>query len=100
MTKILLVSFLTIMAISAHADDYREMCNSLSEAAKSTMERRQEGVSMRKVMEIAKGNKLLESVVISAYDSPRYSTEEMQARSVEDFRDKWYLECIKSQRDR
>jgi hypothetical protein len=100
MKKTLLVAFVTTMAISAHADEYREMCNSLSGAARKTMERRQEGVSMQKLMEIAKGNELIEGIIISAYDSPRYSTKEMQARSVEDFRDKWYLECIKKQRDK
>ena len=72
-----------------------ELCASVSELAKTTMQGRQGGAPMNKLMETAKGNKLIEELIILAYDSPRYGTESMRAKSIENFRDKAYLECIK-----
>jgi hypothetical protein len=95
MTKILLFVFIAVTSIPSYADDFRDLCNKLNETAQSIMEDRQEGVSMKKLMEIAKGNKLIENIIIAAYDRPRYYTKEMQIKSVEDFRDEIYLYCIR-----
>lgn len=88
------------IAMPAHAeDDWRAMCNSVASIAETIMKARQDGVSMAKMMEIPEpegSNGLGEGLIIAAYESPRYSTEEMQTRSIEEFRDKAYLQCVKA----
>ena len=36
-----------------------------------------------------------EAIVIEAYDTPRYTAEDMKKRAIEDLRDSVYLSCIK-----
>jgi hypothetical protein len=76
----------------------RKLCDLTSSTAETVMRKRQAGVSMTKMMEVTANEppgSIGESLVITAYDSPRYHTKEMQERSVEDFRDKAYLRCAK-----
>jgi|GEM_PF-2347695 len=87
---------------SSAESDWRIICQVNSELAEVIMKNRQQGMSMAKVMEIAdmsSQDKMLsafvESYIIKAYDSPRYSTGEMQIRAIENFRDERYLECVK-----
>ena len=49
---------------------------------------------MKKIMELreAKG---FEKFVIAAFEIPRYNSLEMQKKSIEEFRDLLYLECVK-----
>jgi len=91
---------LSIIAMPLQAGDWRKTCGSVGELATTIMESRQSGVSMAKMMGAVSGeeNSLAEKLIISAYDSPRYSTERMQKRTVEEFRDEVYLECVKAMR--
>lgn len=76
----------------------RKLCDLTSSTAEIVMRKRQAGVSMKKMMEVTANEppgSIGESLVITAYDSPRYHTKEMQERSVEDFRDEAYLRCVK-----
>lgn len=53
---------------------------------------------MSQMMEVEIDPKIkihVDNLIIMAYDSPRYSTEEMQKRSVDEFRDQAYLSCAK-----
>jgi hypothetical protein len=76
----------------------RKLCDLTSETAEIVMRKRQAGVSMKKMMEVTANEALgsiAESLVITAYDSPRYHTKEMQEWSIEEFRDEAYLLCVK-----
>ena len=50
---------------------------------------------MAELIEAAEGNDLLETIIISAYEVPRYGVESNKQESVEDFRNKVYLQCAK-----
>jgi hypothetical protein len=80
----------------------RKRCDLIGQIAEAVMERRQEGVSMSKMMGVPykAGDALVESLVIAAYDSPRFHTKEMQERSVQEFRDRAYLQCAKEKFER
>lgn len=81
------------------AEDWRELCGSFGELAEVVMSARQSGVPMAILINSVADNAyrdVFEKMVIAAYNMPRYSTEGMQKRSVEDFRDKVYLGCAKS----
>jgi hypothetical protein len=85
---------------SESSDDWRSRCNSVGALSESIMSGRQHGVSMSKMMDSANPEirKLVEEIIIEAYDSPRYSTDAAQIRSIEEFRNEVYLQCAKSTR--
>ncbi len=63
------------------------------------MTNRQLGGSMADAIEVANGDETLESIVISAYEVPRYGTERMQQRQIEDYKNEVYLTCAKAARN-
>ncbi|MDE1992197.1 MAG: hypothetical protein KGI75_06815 [Rhizobiaceae bacterium] len=84
----------------ARADDV--FCQQLGELAKRVMHNRQVGVDMSDMMKIANDGKatgpVLRDLVLMAYDSPQYSTDEMQAAAVQEFANKVELNCYKVQK--
>ena len=76
-------------------------CGNVADAAEEIMLARQNGAPMRDMMETAveSGVDLLPHLVEDAYSRPRYSTGRHQKKSVLDFTDQWYLECIRAMRD-
>lgn len=84
---------------TAVADD---LCGTLGTHAEAIMEARQAGVSMQKMIEAsgsipgpAAAKEFTRSLVIKAFEHPRFSTESYKRRAIENFRDTVYLECIK-----
>ncbi len=80
-----------------------EMCTSIEFLAKSAMEFRQKGVAMSTVINgfVEEGQpeaELYKTIIIEAYDSPRFSTEEYQKSEIIEFSNKWYSACLKSTR--
>lgn len=73
-------------------------CDSISKLAENIMNNRQHGTAMSKMMQIAEDNKLIQAMVISAYEKNRYSTEEVQTKIIEEFRDDAHLQCVKALR--
>ena len=101
MRAIAITFVLCMMVMPVQAGDWRETCGDLGELATTIMKNRQSGVSMSKMMDAIAGKDggaLPEKLIISAYDSPRYSTQRMQKRTVEEFRDEVYLGCVKAMR--
>jgi hypothetical protein len=101
--KLLLVLFFTISSLCHAEEDKTSGCTAISGLAETMMTNRQKGVAMSKMMElikeIGKGSKItnsIESYVVRAYEQPRYSSPEMQKRSIEEFRDEVHLECVKA----
>lgn len=70
-----------------------EACKHLEAGAKSIMTGRQAGFAMSEMMDRTKAYPDFQNMVVEAYQRPRFSTEAMQARSVEDFQSEMYLEC-------
>lgn len=88
--------FLTaLLSAPAMADDY---CSELGKLAKTVMEVRQGGMSMATVMQVfAKDdNEIYKQMVISAYESPRFTVDSYIQRNVEEFSNEWYLMCVKA----
>lgn len=66
MRHILLVISLTFITTPVYSVDWRDTCEKLAGAAESIMMRRQEGLSMAKIMNIAEGNAIMETLIIAA----------------------------------
>lgn len=76
--------------------EYLELCREIGTLAESIMTNRQNGTSIVQMMDIADGNGLAQSLVVAAYEEPRFSTPRYQAESISDFRDRAYLECFRA----
>jgi hypothetical protein len=87
-------------AAGAHAvaeDSWRTLCEEVADLASTTMASRQSGAPMANVMSMSE-DPSFEDIVISAYERPRYTTQEHQQRAIQNFRDEWYLDCVKAAR--
>lgn len=82
-------------AFSEQKRSLLSLCGVISEFAEVTMESRQSGTPMSKLMEAANGEKSMESIIIRAYEKPRFRTNEMKQQTIENYRDAIYLACIK-----
>lgn len=83
-------------------DDAKRLCSSASQLAKSIMTARQNGVPMAQAMEFPdatdneKARAVAHAMVITAYEKPRFTTQEFITRAVADFESEMYLYCIKA----
>lgn len=80
---------------------WRSMCEPVSSLAETIMRNRQHGapmVGMMKKLETVDPNirNVIKSLIITAYEKPRWNSDQMVLREVQDFRDQSYLACIKS----
>ena len=105
MKMILLASAFAATTISAQAAekaDPKVLCGAMASLAEIAMTRRQDGTSMGDLLNLieAKGDnpaliEVARKVVLIAYETPHYTTEEVQQRTIGDFRDQMHLECLK-----
>ena len=96
------ISLILLFSLQAYGQDGKAkddgICTSLSTTSAEIMKARQNGVPMSKLMEIFKKDDvaILRRLTIEAYESPRYSTEGMQEKSIQDFENKAFLDCYKA----
>jgi hypothetical protein len=93
MKKLITIAALTIACATASASS---KCEVIGQLAYTSMDARQAGVSLTKLLSLPSSTALGKSILIEAYESPRFHTEEMQERAKVDFRNKWELACVKS----
>lgn len=72
-----------------------ELCDGLSSLSEKIMEARQAGVSLSNALGIVQ-TEATRMIVMDAWESPRYSTESVIQREIEDFRDRWHLTCLRA----
>lgn len=99
MRKVVMVALAAavVPGLSAAAE-WQEQCSNLSGLAETVMEKRQAGVAMSAMMEVAGDKALIQEVVVQAYETPRYSTRRVKRETVQDYRDEWYRYCAKAMR--
>ncbi len=71
-------------------------CESYSNLAKTVMTARQGGIPMSEVMNTI--SEITKQLAITAYEKPRFTSDGYKTKSIEDFRDKAYLDCVKAAR--
>jgi hypothetical protein len=77
--------------------DWLRICATFGQAAEKIMTDRQSDVPREKMIHSVQGDYLFEYIVIEAYKVPRISADRMR-RSIEEFRDRIYLECVDAAR--
>jgi len=86
------------LPIAAVADDI-STCRLYSDLATTIMGARQHGIPMADVMEVEADPSIADlrrSLIIWAYEEPRYYTEDLQRDSAVDFANEVYLACMKA----
>ena len=84
--------FTYINVAHAEGDPKESECNFFGWQAEMIMEYRQDGVNMGDVIEKFPSDKEL---VVSAYERPRFNTEENKRKSIQDFTNETILKCYK-----
>lgn len=88
----------------AITDRTKEYCRALSKTAEAAMYARHAGTAMSTLMDTIKidgtlqdkfAKSLAEDQIKEAYSTPRYTSETKIIKAIQEFRDKWYIECIK-----
>ena len=82
--KVAVAAVAIVAATSAVAETKQETCTLIGQLAAVIMEKRQDGVDMSRLMEIA-DTELVQELVIFAYEMPRYSSEDYKRTAVQDF---------------
>lgn len=72
-----------------------DLCKAYASLARAIMRGRQDGGPLDGAMEVAKDSPQAQTLLVAAYELPRYSTPERQQRQVEDFGNDVYLACLK-----
>jgi hypothetical protein len=93
MKKLITIAALTIACATASAST---ICQTVGKLAYTMMDARQAGLSLTELLAMPSRTPLGRTILLDAYESPRFHTEEMQERAKVDFRNKWELACVKS----
>ena len=104
MKQIIAATVLAVASFTAQAQLTYEACKSLGDTARAVMQSRQVGVPLSTTL----GNipadapptvrQLLQTIVMQAYEEPRYQSAEMQVRATQDFRNRLEGTCFKNAR--
>lgn len=73
-----------------------DVCGAYGGLSETVMTARQEGMSMRDVIEHAMGDEFSIAIVQAAYEVPGYSTAEFQQKAILEFSNRIYAECLRS----
>jgi len=98
---ILLVIVATALSTSSAFSQSQSLCESVEKIARGIMTKRQNGESMSAIMRTADSvesevlQNLSRSMIIDAYETPRFHTKEYKNNVIGDFADKYYLACVK-----
>jgi len=91
--KKLIVSLMLASSLAA-ADEKQDYCVSVEKLASTVMTNRQAGVSLSAMMELA-DTELIKSIVLGAYDTGRYGTDEYKERAITKYKNYWATICYK-----
>lgn len=91
------VTILTATTASANKPTPEDFCEAFATASEAVMLGRQGGMSLSDSLAIADANPmrdLLRSVIMAAWQTPRYSTADYRERAVQEFRDNQHVLCL------
>lgn len=75
-----------------------DKCGTIGLLAEAVMKARQVGVPASNVFEIFNQNEIVKIMIIEAYSEPKYFNEKFVQSIISEFKNKWYLECLKIQK--
>jgi hypothetical protein len=99
MKKLILAAALIAASTSATTANAEEGmdCEAIEALAKQIMIARQNNMPISRLMSVAGGNPGIESMVVRAYDEPRFSTRDYQQNAINDFANEAASTCYQMQ---
>lgn len=92
-----IISVALLLAVPAiYADNSDGACDAVHEIASNVMSARQNGVSVRRAMELMGGTQIGTDIVLDAYKETRWNSESSKERAVTEFANDYYLECVEA----
>ena len=94
----LIIVMALLLAAPVYADDV-QFCTRFADVAGKIMEHRQNGVEMSAIANLFKTHpqrELVMKMATDAYSRPRMRVEKNQKRYVVDFKNKYFLACMKA----
>lgn len=97
-----MTAFVLAMTTPSLADDGVDTCSHASGLAHAIMEGRQAGVPaadmMKKVLPVVPegSHGLMRDLIVSAYETPRFSTDRVQQQAIGDFSDEVFVSCMQA----
>lgn len=99
MKKILAAILLMMAASTSQAETDHETCTHISDLAEKVMEARLNDVKITHMMEVASESgpieQIMSDMVIIAYESYGYKTDDYKSSAIRDFGAQYYIDCIK-----
>ena len=92
MKKLIALTVLLTACTPVLAD---ELCTQISEVAALTMKNRQNGVTLAQALPTAGDSKLLQRMVIDAYQQGAMRSPDNMIRQQQDYANEWMLHCLK-----
>lgn len=88
MRTLMLAAAITLLPFTVSAEKAEQsQCEKISSLAGSVMILRQLGEPMAKMYKLANKNKLIEAMVIEAYETPRFTTDKAKDEYIGKFKD-------------
>lgn len=94
-TKLIAIAISLMFTSVSYAEDVNEVCGILHETATMVMKMRQEGAPMPQMMQLSDSD-LARAIVQEAYEEPQYHSDEVKARSIQNFANKIAASCYKA----
>lgn len=95
MKKLIALTALFAISAPAIADP---VCTQVSELAALVMKNRQNGVTLANALPIAGDSKLLQRMVIDAYQQGAMRSPDNIIRQQQDYANKWMLDCLRNRK--
>ena len=69
-------------------------CLEIYSLAQATMDARQHGVSLPRMLEIAEGDTLYTQMTVESFKVSEYNIQENKDKASKEFAEEWYLNCL------
>lgn len=98
MKKLITLTALFVISAPAIAATPDPLCTQFSELAALTMKNRQNGVTLANALPIAGDSKLLQRMVVDAYQMQPMQSPQNMIRQQQEYANEWMLDCLRNRK--
>ena len=96
MRTLILAAAITALSFTANAEETKQsQCAEIADFAGNIMTLRQLGKPMADTFKLLGGKEPARTMIIQAYETPKFDSEKYKREYIEKFKDNWFLACIK-----
>lgn len=96
MKALILATTLAALSFTANAEETKQsQCAEIADFAGNIMTLRQLGKPMADTFKLLGDKEPARTMIIQAYETPKFSGEKYKKEHIDKFKDDWFLACIK-----